>query len=268
MSRDGGRFSLSNQLWNAVATVGAPPPRDGHVGLWTGGRLLIWGGRNSLGPIAGGALYDPTNNTWTALALPNPPAPRAQAAAVWGGDRLLLWGGDGTNGWLNTGAQLLFANGAPTQWRTITTAGAPTARSGHTAVWTGGRFLVWGGAGASGLLGDGAAYDPVADTWTPLPAVNAPTPRTLATATWTGAEMVVYGGETVSGTSATGAAYDPAAGKWRALTNPGASTARSEATAAWTGTELLFFGGRAGGVPLAALQRLTPQPTWYFFRKP
>ena len=265
---DGGRFSLSNQLWNAVATVGAPPPRDGHVGLWTGARLVIWGGRNMLGPLADGALYDPANNTWTALALLNSPAPRAQTAAVWAGDRLLLWGGDGTNGWLNTGAQLLFANGVPTQWRTVTTTGAPTARSGHTAVWTGGRFIVWGGAGGAGLVGDGAAYDPIADTWSPLPAVNAPTPRTLATATWTGTEMVVYGGETISGTSATGAAYDPAAGKWRALTNPGASTARSEATAVWTGTELLFFGGRSGGAPLAALQRLTPQPTWYFFRKP
>ena len=39
-------------------------------------------------------------------------------------------------------------------------------------------------------------------------------------------------------------------------------------TAAWTGSEALFFGGRIEGSPLAALQRLTPQPAWYFFRKP
>lgn len=39
-------------------------------------------------------------------------------------------------------------------------------------------------------------------------------------------------------------------------------------TAAWTGSEALFFGGRNEGPPLAALQRRTPQPAWYFFRKP
>jgi phospholipase C len=32
-------------------------------------------------------------------------------------------------------------------------------------------------------------------------------------------------------------------------------------------SELIVFGGQSGSVPVAALQRLTPQPTWYFYRK-
>ena len=264
----GGRFSVANQLWNTITTTGAPAARDSHVAVWTGGRVVIWSGRNLTGILASGGLYDPTNNVWSSIVLPNEPTPRANAAAIWAGDRMLVWGGDGTNSNLATGGQLVFTNGAPTQWRTITLTGAPRARSGHTAVWTGSRMLVWGGALVGTLLGDGAAYDPLADVWTPISSINAPAARTLHHAVWTGSEMVIFGGETAGGTTATGGAFDPVSGKWRALDNPGSPHPRSLATTVWTGGEMLFFGGLADGAPLATLQRLPPQPTWYFFRKP
>jgi hypothetical protein len=130
-------------------------------------------------------------------------------------------------------------------------------------------MLVWGGVSLGGQVGDGAAYDPLKNTWTPLTATGAPTARDQHNAVWTGSEMVVYGGEIASAATATGAAYDLAADHWRTLSNPGAPLARTEATSAWTGSEVLFFGGRdETGAPLAALQRLNPQPAWYFFRKP
>jgi hypothetical protein len=75
------------------------------------------------------------------------------------------------------------------------------------------------------------------------------------------------GGQTISGETATGAAFNPTTGKWRALTLGGGPLARQDATSVWTGSELLTFGGQAGGVPLAALQRLNPEPTWFLFRK-
>lgn len=264
----GGRFCLSNQTWSTVATVGAPAGRDAHLAVWTGTRMLIWGGRNEDGYLGDGALYDPTNNTWTALALDNAPETRAWASAVWTGDRLLVWGGDGTNDYVNSGAQLLFTNGVPARWTAISLAGAPSARIGHTAIWTGSRMMIWGGHDSGGPLGDGAAYDPANDSWTALAVSNAPMARSAHTAIWTGTEMVIFGGETAAGTVASGAAYRPATDQWRGLSNPGSPQARSEAAAVWTGTEVIFFGGRSAGSPLAALQRLTPQPTWYFFRKP
>jgi len=79
---------------------------------------------------------------------------------------------------------------------------------------------------------------------------------------------VVYGGQTASGMTSTGAAYDPATDQWRVLGNPGSPQARTKATAIWSGTEVIFFGGRGNTSALAALQRLNPQPAWYFFRKP
>lgn len=190
------------------------------------------------------------------------------ATVVWTGDRMLVWGGEGTNSYLNTGGQLLCPNGVPSEWWSTSPFGTPTARSGHTAVWTGSRMLVWGGLRLGTYLSDGAAYNPLTGSWTPLALTNAPTARTLHNAVWTGAEMVIFGGETASGTVASGGAYDPTTDTWRVLGNPGSPQARSESTAAWTGSEALFFGGRNEGSPLAALQRLTPQPAWYFFRKP
>ena len=79
--------------------------------------------------------------------------------------------------------------------------------------------------------------------------------------------MLVFGGETAAGTTSTGAAYNPLSNQWRALTTAGNPQVRSDATAVWSGTELIVFGGRANGTPFAALQRLNPQPTWYFYRK-
>lgn len=266
---DGGRFSVSNNRWSGLS---ASPlaVRDGHGAVWTGDRMLVWGGNNRTGRRADGALYNPVDNTWTLLPTAGAPAGRANATVLWAGDRLLVWGGDGADGYLADGAQLLFTGGVPAgTWQSVTAAGAPAARSGHTAVWTGTQMLVWGGENGQGKLGDGAAYDPLANAWTSLSAASAPVARKLHSAIWTGAEMIVYGGATATGTTSTGAVYNPALNRWRALTNPGTPAARQAATAVWTGSQALFFGGaNSNGTLLAALQRLDPQPAWYFFRKP
>ena len=265
----GGRFSLASQSWHGLS-VSPLAPREGHVSIWTGNRMLIWGGRNDTSTLGDGALYNPGTGVWTPLPTSGAPGPRAGAAAVWTGDRLLVWGGEGDTGYLGDGAQLRFINGTPLNaWQTISAAAAPGARGGHTAVWSGSRMIVWGGVNSGGQIGNGAAYDPLTDKWTPLTSTGAPEPREQHNAVWTGSEMIVYGGLTASGATASGAAYDPASGLWRALSNPGAPQARSAASAVWTGSEALFFGGRnEAGAPLAALQRLNPQPAWYFFRKP
>lgn len=48
--------------------------------------------------------------------------------------------------------------GAPDSWSPLSTAGAPEARTDHTAVWTGSQMVVWGGLSDAGeALGDGDA---------------------------------------------------------------------------------------------------------------
>jgi N-acetylneuraminic acid mutarotase len=262
------RYHLGNGEWNAVSTTSAPAARDGHTALWTGTRMVIFSGRNNVGLLADGGAYDPAGNAWSALPTTGAPAGRRFATAVWTGSRAVYWGGQGDSGELASGGRLDCSGGIPQTWLTVSATGAPTARTRHTAVWTGSRMIVWGGQQNGGYLGDGAAYDPTNDAWTALPASAAPGPRANHVAVWSGTEMLIYGGEDNTGALASGAAYDPVKNTWRTLDTASGAVARTGSTAAWSGAQLLLFGGQAAGTPIASLQRLTPQPAFYFFRKP
>lgn len=75
--------------------------RTGAAAVWTGKRLLVWGGRMAL---AGedvtpphGLAYDPRANRWSPL----PQAPllgRVDPTAVWTGHSMLVWGGAAGDG--------------------------------------------------------------------------------------------------------------------------------------------------------------------------
>lgn len=265
---DGGRFNPANQTWQALEVFGAPSPRDGHGAAWTGLSMIVWGGRGGDGALNDGSIYDPIGNTWTALPALNAPEARFEFTMVWTGDRLLVWGGKDASGRpVNTGAQLTFNAGVPGAWQIINSGDAPSARSLHSAVWTGESMLVWGGQGA-GLLNDGAAYDPLTDTWIPISPVDAPSARASFSALWAGTEMLIHGGNTNAGATSTGHAYDPSRNVWRSLTLSGNPVARGESTVVWTGDEIIVFGGRQNGFPLAALQRLNPRPPIHLYRVP
>ncbi len=266
-TNSGGRYAPDTQKWTLSPMAGAPSGRDGHAVVWNGSAFLVFGGRNQDGLLNDVALLHPAGNSWTTVARPGAPSVRYNAAVVWAGDRLIVWGGEGESGPLDSGAQLLFTNGVASVWQPLSATGAPSARTVPGALWTGTRLLVWGGYDGA-PLGDGASYDPASDTWSPLPATGAPSARQGHAVAWTGQELLVAGGETAAGATASGGAVNPSAGTWRALTTAGGPTARAWAAAAWTGEELLVFGGRAGAAPLASLQRLVPQPAWYFYRKP
>jgi len=265
----GGRYRPASQSWRALASALAPSGRDGHVAVWTGSRMIIWGGRNSDGLLADGAVYDPVANAWSPLSLPNAPAARRGATAVWATTgSILIWGGEGTGGFLQSGAELLLnPDGTPAAWRELPVDQAPSARIGHSAVWTGLAMIVWGGRGDGGYCGDGAAYDPLTDAWTPLPTADAPTGRADHSGVWTGTEMLVVGGRSTAGALSSGAAYNPLTQDWRLLSADGDPQAHSGASAVWTGWEIMVFGGQNGGTPVGALQRLSPQPSWYVYRK-
>ena len=263
----GGGLIPGGAIWSTTSTNGAPAGRSGQVAVWTGSQMLVWGGVNYNGLLNDGALYDPASNQWTPLLATNAPTPRFGAAAVWAGDRLIVWGGQGAAGELGDGAQLIFSNGVPAVWLTVSAINAPSPRTRFGAVWANDRLLLWGGQSGGLALGDGAAYLPALDQWQPLPATNAPAARYDCAGVWSGAEMLVLGGATAAGELNSGAAYDPLTQQWRSLTTLGGPVARSGPAAVWNGAEVLLFGGTAAGQPQAALQRLAPQPAWYLYRK-
>src|SRR4051812_98842 len=79
-------------------------------------------------------------------------------------------------------------------WQQRVNGSAPSARDGHTAVWTGSEMIVWGGVNNGSYFNDGGRYNPASNTWTAVSATGAPSPRNMHTAVWTGTDMIVWGG--------------------------------------------------------------------------
>ena len=125
------------------------------------------------------------------------------------------------------------------------TAGAPSRRDYHTAVWTGSEMIVWGGLGAGIGFNTGGRYDPSTDTWTPTSIANAPSERNEHTAVWTGNEMIIWGGINIDGTEYfdTGAKYNPGTNTWTSTSINNAPSGRYRHTAVWTGSEMIVWGG-------------------------
>src|SRR4030095_15697722 len=86
--------------------IGAPATRYYHTAVWTGTRMIIWGGySNFIGYRNTGGLYDPATATSTSTSTNNAPEARYQHTAVWIGTRMVVWGGYGNSGYLNTGGR-------------------------------------------------------------------------------------------------------------------------------------------------------------------
>jgi N-acetylneuraminic acid mutarotase len=101
-----------------------------------------------LGPSAylnDGGQYDPAADAWSAATATGAPSVRVAHTAVWTGSTMIVWGGyawGGPSSPFNDGGRY---DPAADAWSAMTMAGAPSARAGHTAVWTGSRMIVWGG---------------------------------------------------------------------------------------------------------------------------
>jgi N-acetylneuraminic acid mutarotase len=221
-------------VWSPTTLTGAPFPRTGHAAVWSGNRMIVWGGGETAA-----ARYDPEANAWLASSSSSSaPSPRLGHTAVWTGSEMIVWGGtnDGTGSRYDP---LLDA------WTLMSLTGAPTPRHDHTAVWTGSAMIVWGGRDSQERsLATGARYDPVGDTWAPTASVGAPSARAYHTAVWTGGVMVVWGGLVGnSNVMNSGGRYDPGADTWSATSLVGAPSARAFHTAVWTGSEMIVWGG-------------------------
>jgi hypothetical protein len=81
---------------SARSDVHAPSPRFGHVAVWTGSSLLVWGGADETQRRYGdGGQYDPWEDRWTPIEGPEIPGAgaRESAVGVWTGAELIVVGG-------------------------------------------------------------------------------------------------------------------------------------------------------------------------------
>lgn len=210
-----------------------------------------------------------------ATTLPTGFDARASAAAVWTGTDMIVWGGIGSYVSSNYSRRNGAAyNPSSNAWKPITLPPSTfSARHFLPGVWTGSKMLVWGGYDYStSYKADGAAYDPVADTWTLL-AASPLVARQNHGAVWstTTNEMIVWGGYGSSCTGsycADGAAYDPATNSWSTI--PAAPIAgRQRFAMVWTGTEVVIWGGQGTAGYLRDGARFDPKTKiWTKFPDP
>jgi hypothetical protein len=94
--------------WTATTTTNAPTAREIHTAVWTGTKMIVWGGIGAGSTnLNTGGQYDPADS-WTATTTSGAPAGISSHTAVWTGTKMIVWGGtDGTNV-LNTGSRYGF----------------------------------------------------------------------------------------------------------------------------------------------------------------
>src|SRR5262249_23420828 len=163
----------------AISTTDQASSRVNHTAVWTGSEMVVWGGFD-LGtgtPDSTGARYNPTSDSWTATSTTNAPEARLLHTAVWTGSAMVVWGGADFPPGDILGGDALDTGGAydPTgdSWTATSGTNAPTARAGHSAVWTGSKMIIWGGYGNNfGVFSFQGFFSPVGNPPT-LNMVNA-----------------------------------------------------------------------------------------------
>ncbi len=251
----GGRYDPSTDSWTVTATSASAPTGVGSTTVWTGTEMIVWGVGNT------GGRYNPSTDSWTLTSTGvNVPSGRRNHSAVWTGAEMIVWGGYEIQPGVETNTGGRYLPSTDTWVATSTGRGdVPTARWGHTAVWTGTEMIVWGGRSASSTaLNTGGRYSPSTDTWVATSTgANVPATRSSHIAVWTGTRMIVWGSQ-LGVNSNTGARYDPSTDSWLA-TSMGANLPswRSGPAVVWTGTELIVWGGYFGG-PLSTGGRYNP----------
>jgi N-acetylneuraminic acid mutarotase len=193
----GGKYDLQSDVWTATSTTNTPSPRSGHTAVWTGSKMIIWGGISGDQYVNTGGVYDPASDSWTATSTTNAPTAYADFRAVWTGSEMIVWGGP-----FYGGAKY---NPDTDTWSPMTPNNdlhAPMA--GFTAVWTGSEAIFWGG-----FENTGSRYDPATDSWTAASTASAPSARYGHTAVWAGSEMIIWGGSDWMDYTSTGGRYTP-----------------------------------------------------------
>jgi N-acetylneuraminic acid mutarotase len=177
----GGRYDPSMNTWTATSTTNAPSGRQGQRVVWTGNEMIIWGGYFFDGfyhYLNSGGRYDPNTNSWTATAITNAPDGRTSYTAIWTGNEMIIWGGhagDDLPYYFNTGGRY---NPGADSWAATSTVDVPDGRYRHSAVWSDGQMIIWGGVlYSNGYTGTGGRYcSQSGPTPTPTPTPRA-TPR-------------------------------------------------------------------------------------------
>ncbi len=194
MRPDGAYYSTTDNAWTAIPPLGDDEGRVGHQAVWTGDRMVVWGGFTPAAVSSEtryGAQFDPVTSRWAALPDSHL-EPRVGFSMIWTGKELIIFGGmtrdgrvlgdggilragrvqsDGTPtadnlGDLSHGIWDLFQSDSDTTQLSNLGGFADAARAFHAAAWDGRYMLISGGVGPDGVLrSDSVVYDVAVNRW-------------------------------------------------------------------------------------------------------
>jgi len=171
-------------------------PRSEYAAIWTGKKMIVWGGYSGNTQYGDGAAYDPATERRSMLpAAPLRRAARDSMLAVWTGRYLVVGGGDGSTGLQKDAAAY---DPATNSWTRLPD--APVGFEGNgTApdIWTGASVITIEGAVPGGRP---LSLDLTTRGWSLGP--KAPVPRRQeAHEIWTWPEVLIWGGGVPVGNS-------------------------------------------------------------------
>jgi hypothetical protein len=273
---DGGLYSPCTDAWRAMPEI--PVNTQGSI-ISGPGRLFFENSAvNTNDKLQQMAIYDFAANAFHLVPKAGAMAAKGQAFAF-ANMELIAWGGATQDAlaatWVSTnlGARYSIPDD---RWSPMATEGAPPARLGEgSAVWTGTRFVVWGGISGNTIdgpgggrlecssapydgcmrYGDGAYYTPQLDRWTSMSGVGAPVARSGHVLVGSGNRILVWGGHTyqvVNGSPSyrplvDGGLYDPEKDTWIATAAAPFDADHMHDAALWSGSRLVVFAEQTPG---------------------
>jgi hypothetical protein len=223
--------------------------RQGHVAVWTGNEMVIYGGQP--GPSSAddhristgreGAAFRPSDASWRLLPV-SPLKPRSSPLAIWSGNDVLLWGGWSNSPYTRLKDGAAYSPASNT-WRLL--APAPLSGVGLSAgAWTGKLWFVLDGIDPEvDSTASLAAFDPNTNSWSRERSLDVPASR-LASAAWDGDALILVLQPNQG--NAVAWSYRPSSG-WTELPAPPVGVGALGGSATWTGSRVLV---PAIGAPL------------------
>jgi hypothetical protein len=150
----GGSYDPVSDDWLQTSTgTNVPLARALHTAIWTGSRMIVWGGQGASGAsVNTGGRYDPAADTWTPTSTGSGvPTERKAHAAVWTDALMVVWSGTLTTGFEPSGSR--YDPNADAWTPTSIGTGTPIGRALPSAFWTGAQMIVWGGQPTTGSGG-------------------------------------------------------------------------------------------------------------------
>ena len=87
----------AQESWVIVSNANIPEARTLHSAVWTGSRMIVWGGGSGDVPFfETGGVYNASENTWSSMSVQNAPEARSFHTAIWAETRMIVWGGHNT----------------------------------------------------------------------------------------------------------------------------------------------------------------------------